>query len=40
MEHTNPKIVAQQEEEELKAGEKPESLSRKDEFSLWLKNLD
>ena len=28
-------------EEEIKAGdEKPESLSRKDEFALWLKYLD
>ena len=34
----SPKIVSPN--EEVKAGEKPESLSRKDEFALWLKYLD
>lgn len=31
----SPKIVSP--DEEVKAGEQPESLSRKDEFALWLK---
>ena len=31
----SPKYVSQ--DEEVKAGEQPESLSRKDEFALWLK---
>jgi hypothetical protein len=33
-----PKFVSP--DEEVKSGEQPESLTRKDEFALWLKYLD
>ena len=34
-EQESPKYVSP--DEEVKAGEQPESVSRKDEFALWLK---
>ena len=37
-EQESPKYVSQ--DEEVKAGEQPESVNRKDEFALWLKYLD